>query len=89
MAGKRRPSEDCFGWSACLLYLMRGQQARGRFIPFFQQLARLVSRIASADVPAIFGDILTCGDLVALQAQRDPACAHLLRARWSRPRRRR
>jgi hypothetical protein len=66
LAGKRRPSEDCFGWSACLLYPMRGQQARGRFIPFFQQLARLVSRIASADVPAIFGDILTCGDLVAL-----------------------
>jgi hypothetical protein len=66
LAGKRRPSEDCFGWSACLLYPMRGQQARGRFIPFFQQLARLVSRIASADVPAIFGTILTCGDLVAL-----------------------
>ena len=25
LAGKRRPSEDCFGWSACLLYPRRGQ----------------------------------------------------------------
>jgi hypothetical protein len=66
LAGKRRPSEDCFGWSACLLYPLRGQRTRGRFIPFIQQVARLVSRIACANVPTIFGSILSCGDLLAL-----------------------
>ncbi len=55
LAGKGRPSEDCFGWSACLLYPLQGQRTRGRFIPFFQQVARLVSRIASADVPGPAG----------------------------------
>ena len=49
-AGKKRASEDCFGWSASLLFPLRGQKKRGRFIPFIHQVARLVARIASADV---------------------------------------
>ena len=65
-AAKRRAASDCFGWSASLLFPLRGQRKRGRFIPFIHQLARLVARIASAQVPAILGDILTCGNLVAL-----------------------
>ena len=65
-AGKKRVSEDCFGWSASLLFPLRGQKKRGRYIPFIHQVARLVARIASAEVPAVFAHILTCGDLVAL-----------------------
>ena len=65
-AGRKRASEDCFGWSASLLFPLRGQKKRGRFIPFIHQIARLVARIASAEVPPLFGHILTCGDLVAL-----------------------
>ena len=38
----------------------------GRHIPFIHQLARLVARIASAQVPASLADILTCGNLFAL-----------------------
>ena len=37
-----------------------------QFVSFIHQVARLVARIASAEVPAICGHILTCGDLVAL-----------------------
>ena len=33
-AGKRRAASDCFGWSASLLFPLRGQRKRGRFIPF-------------------------------------------------------
>jgi len=66
LAGKRRAAEDCFGWSAALLYPLRGQKKLGRNIPFIHQVARLVARIASAEVPDIVGQILTCGDLIAL-----------------------
>ena len=59
-AGRKRASEDCFGWSAALLFPLRGQKKRGRYIPFIHQVARLVARIASADVPPLFGHILPC-----------------------------
>ena len=66
LAGKIQTSTDCFGWSASLLYPLRGKKTRGRYIPFIHQVARLVARIGSARVPAIFAHILTCGNLVAL-----------------------
>ena len=66
LAGNAHSPSDCFGWSACLLYPLRGKKKLGRHIPFIHQVARLVARIASAEVPAICGHILTCGDLVAL-----------------------
>ena len=50
-AGRRRASEDCFGWSASLLFPLLGQNKRGRYIPFIHHVARLVARIASPEVP--------------------------------------
>jgi hypothetical protein len=64
--GKTHSPSDCFGWSACLLYPLRGKKKLGRSIPFNHQVARLVARIGSAQVPTIFADILTCGNLFAL-----------------------
>ena len=66
LAGNAHSPSDCFGWSACLLYPLRGKKRLGRHIPFIHQVARLVARIASADVPPILADILTCGNLFAL-----------------------
>ena len=66
LAGNAHSPSDCFGWSACLLYPLRGKKKLGRHIPFIHQVARLVARIASAAVPAILADILTCGNLFAL-----------------------
>ena len=66
MAASTRAPSDCFGWSAGLLFPLRGQRKRGRFISFIHQVARLVARIANAQVPEIFADILTCGNLLAL-----------------------
>ena len=66
LAGNAHSPSDCFGWSACLLYPLRGKKKLGRHIPFIHQVARLVARIASAQVPPILADILTCGNLFAL-----------------------
>ena len=66
LAGNTHAPVDCFGWSAGLLYPLRGKKKLGRHIPFIHQLARLVARIASAQVPPIFADILTAGNLFAL-----------------------
>jgi hypothetical protein len=66
LAGNTHAPSDCFGWSACLLYPLRGKKKLGRSIPFIHQLARLVARIGSAEVPTIFADILTTGKLFAL-----------------------
>ena len=66
LAGNPHSPSDCFGWSACLLYPLRGKKKLGRHIPFIHQVARLVARIASAQVPSIFADIITCGNLFAL-----------------------
>ncbi len=65
-ADRKRASEYCFGWSASLLFPLRGQKKRGHHIPFIHQVARLVKHITSAKVPPLFRHILTCGDLVAL-----------------------
>ena len=70
-AGSDTSSICCFGWSAQHLLHLRGaknrRQAgqRGRQA-FIQQVARLVARIGSADVPEAVAEILTCGALVAL-----------------------
>jgi hypothetical protein len=66
LAGKSHSPSNCFGWSACLLYPLCGKKKLGRSIPFIHQLARLVARIGSAQVPTIFAHILTCGNLFAL-----------------------
>ena len=40
LAGNSHSPSDCFGWSACLLYPLRGKKKLGRHIPFIHQVAR-------------------------------------------------
>jgi hypothetical protein len=48
LAGNAHSPADCFGWSECLLYSLRGKKKLGRcYIPFIHQVARLVARIAA------------------------------------------
>ena len=65
-AGADNSSMGCFGWSASLLLPIRGPRKGGRYIPFISQLARLVARIGSVNVPTSFHTILPCGGLFAL-----------------------
>merc|ERR1719273_2706798 len=55
-----------FAWCGTLLLPMRGRKKTGNSSTFLNQMARLVARIASAEVPDIFGFILTCGGIFAL-----------------------
>jgi hypothetical protein len=50
LAGSCKAAPECFGWSARLLFPIRGQQKRGRFIPFLHKVAaaRLVATLANA-----------------------------------------
>jgi hypothetical protein len=59
-------SIGCFGWSAFMLLPIRGAKRLGRYVPFLSQLSRVVARIGSAEVPDVWGVILTCGGLFAL-----------------------
>jgi hypothetical protein len=45
---------------------IRGARRLGRSVPFLSQLSRVVARIGSAEVPDVWGVILTCGGLFAL-----------------------
>jgi hypothetical protein len=62
-----------FGWSANLLFPLRGVSGGGAFI---NQLARLIATIAQGEVHDVFGFALSCGSIFALnkiskQAQSD------------------
>jgi len=66
LAGSCKAAPDCFGWSAGLLFPIRGQQKRGRFIPFLHQVARLVATLANATASPCLAQILTTGNLIGL-----------------------
>ena len=59
--GYNNTTLDVFGWSPDFLRPVRGDKVR-----FIQQLARLVARIACAEVPDCVGMILSCGGLFGL-----------------------
>ena len=56
----------CFGWTAAYLLPLRGLRAHDGTQPFIHELARLVARIASAEIPESLADVLTTGSLFAL-----------------------
>ena len=68
MAGSDTASRGAFGWTGALMLPIRGAD---RYVPFLTQMARLIARIGSADVPEVWGTILTCGGLFALHKE-DP-----------------
>ena len=66
LASQDQSSPGFFGWTGDLLLPMRGRKRAGWRTTFLQQMARLVARLANADVPPICGFIFTCGNLFAL-----------------------
>ena len=59
---KDRTCIDVFGWAVDFLFHVRAT-------PFLRQVARLIARLANAEVPDCFGTILTCGTLIALHKE--------------------
>jgi hypothetical protein len=66
LSSRDQSSPGVFGWSASWLFPTRGQKQEGGRTTFIQQMARLVARLANAEVPPIVGFILSCGGIFAL-----------------------
>jgi hypothetical protein len=68
-ASTDRSAIGFFGWGASMLFHLRGMKGERTF---FHQFARLITTIANAQLHDVFGFVLSCGSLFALNKLTEP-----------------